>query len=130
KVVKGLSKSAYFNLIFFGTSFKAWQKTIVKASNGIKSKAIQHTKTAPGMGGTNIFDPLETALQDPNVDTIYLLSDGSPGSGKFTVPADILREIKKINATRRIDIHTISFGSDSKFLKDLAKQNGGDYIKR
>lgn len=130
KVVKGLSKSAYFNLIFFGTSFKAWQKTIVKASKGIKSKAIQHTQTAAGMGGTNIYDPLEKALQDPNVDTIYLLSDGSPGSGKFTVPSDILREIKKINATRRIVIHTISFGSDSQFLKDLAKQNGGNYIKR
>lgn len=130
KVIKGLSKGAYFNLIFFGTSFKAWQKTIVKASNGVKSKAIQHTQTATGMGGTNIYDPLEKALQDPNVDTIYLLSDGSPGSGKFTIPEDILREIKKINATRRIVIHTISFGMNSPFMKRLAKQNGGDYIKR
>jgi HEAT repeat protein len=130
KVVKGLSKTAYFNLVFFGTNFESWKKTIVKANNKFKGQAIKHTQDAGGMGGTNIFDPLEKALQDPNVDTIYLLSDGGPSAGKFIAPADILREIKKLNATRRIVIHTISFGMKSKFMKDLAKQNGGDYIER
>jgi HEAT repeat protein len=130
KVIRGLGKDAFFNLLFFGTNFNSWQKTLIKATKGVKGKAIAHTNSTTSMGGTNIYDPLEKALQDPNVDTIYLLSDGSPGSGKFTVPADILREIKKINATRRVVIHTISFGSKSQFMKDLAKQNNGDYIER
>lgn len=129
-VIKGLTKDAHFNLVFFGTDFKAWQKTIVRATGKARSSALGYISGGKTMGGTNIYDPLEAVLQDPNVDTIYLLSDGSPGSGKFTAPADILREIKKINAGKRIVIHTISFGSKSAFMKDLAEQNGGKYIER
>ena len=129
-VVRALPSKAYFNLVFFGTSFKAWQQTVTKASNKAKTLAFRHIQGAPMMGGTNIFDPLEATMQDPNVDTIYLLSDGSPGSGKFTAVPDILREIKKLNATKRIVIHTISFGQKSELMEKLAKQNGGNYIER
>jgi Cdc6-like AAA superfamily ATPase len=70
------------------------------------------------------------ALNMKHIDTIFLLSDGAPGAGKFTSPADILREAKKINQLRRITIHCISIGTDSQLLKDLAAQNSGKYVRR
>ena len=57
-------------------------------------------------------------------------SDGSPGSGKFVAHDDILREIRKLNQTRRIAIHCISLGNDSDLLRALASQNGGTYAVR
>jgi len=64
------------------------------------------------------------------VDTVYLLSDGSPGSGKFVKHQDILRDVAKINRTRKIAIHCIAVGFDSPLMKDLAAQNGGQYVRR
>ncbi|MHC4390358.1 MAG: vWA domain-containing protein [Planctomycetota bacterium] len=130
KVVGGLDKDAWFNLIFFGPGFKPWKETLVKALPKVRDEAKVHITRAPGMGGTNIFDPLEAALLDRNVDTIYLLSDGSPGSGKFVRPEDIRREVKRLNASRRVNIHTIVFGMKSPFMKGLAQDNGGNYIER
>ena len=118
------------NIIFFGTQFKKWNPAVVRATKGSKKKALAYIAAGPNMGGTNIYDPLEAALLDPNVDTIYLLSDGSPGSGKFVATDDILREVKVINAGRRIVINTITFGMKSDFMEKLAKQNNGTYIER
>jgi len=129
-VVKTLDKDVFFNLMFFGTSFKTWQANLSKATPQVRKVALEFIDKGGSMGGTNIYDPLEKAMEDVNVDTIYLLSDGAPGNGKFTIPADILREISKLNTTRRIVIHTISFGAKSSFLKDLAEQNGGTYVER
>jgi hypothetical protein len=58
------------------------------------------------------------------------MSDGAPGAGKFIQPADILREIARVNATRKIAIHTISVGEKSPLLEQLAKQNSGSYVQR
>ena len=73
---------------------------------------------------------MELALADKRVDTIFLLSDGVPGSGKYTTTADILREVGRRNQTRRIAIHCVSIGTDSDLLKKLAAANGGKYVRR
>ena len=64
------------------------------------------------------------------MDAIYLLSDGAPNAGKFEEMGDILREIKKLNKTRRVQIHCVSLARDSDLLKELAEQNGGTYVQR
>ncbi len=42
---------------------------------------------------------------------------------------DILRGIARRNTVRHIVINCISVGSDSTFLKKLAEQNNGSYIR-
>ena len=76
---------------------------------------------------TNIYDSLVLALKDRRADTLFLLSDGKPIGGTFTKPADILREIGAKNRVRGAKINCISFGQETPFLKQLAKQNGGIY---
>ena len=130
KVIGGLDRKTFFNIIAFETRFRPWAKRITKATADAKQSALAFVNALKPTGGTNIFDPLESGLLDPDVDTIYLLSDGSPGSGKFVQAADILREVKKINIVRRIAIHTISVGVANQLMKDLAEQNSGDAIVR
>src|SRR5204863_478620 len=49
---------------------------------------------------------------------------------EFVRAADILRETALRNRFRRIAIKTISIGGESGFLRDLAAQNGGAYVRR
>ncbi len=130
KVVKTLSKHARLNVILFETSIHPWQKQLVKVNAGTRGALTKHLRSKRPMGGTNLYDGLEMALLTKEVDTIYLLSDGSPGSGKFVKHEDILREVMKINRTRKIAIHCIAVGFDSSLMKDLAAQNGGQYVRR
>lgn len=128
KVVGALGKGAYFNLVSFHTTHQLWQQRITQIGEKSHASAMTFINALRPTGGTNIYDPLEAVLLDPEVDTIYLLSDGSPGSGKFVATDDICREIRKINTVRQVAIHTISIGADSQLMKRLADENGGDAI--
>ncbi len=130
KVVKTLGKNARLNVILFETAIHSWQKHLVKVNAGTRGALRKHLESKRPMGGTNLYDGLEMALLTREVDTIYLLSDGAPGSGKFVKHEDILREVMKINRTRRIAIHCIAVGFDSSLMKELAAQNGGQYVRR
>ena len=81
-------------------------------------------------GGTNLWSGLKRALTHEGVDSIFLLSDGEPSLGEFTEMRDILRETEKLNRLRRITIHCISVGRDSRLLKRLAADTGGRYVRR
>ncbi len=130
KVVRSLGKNARLNVILFETRIHPWQKQLVKVNANTRGALKKHLLSRRPMGGTNLYDGLEMALLTRGVDTIYLLSDGSPGSGKFVQQEDILREVRKINRTRRIAIHCIAVGFDSPLMKELAAQNSGRYVWR
>jgi len=82
----------------------------------------------PAKGGGAIYDALLAAMDDPEVDTIYLLSDGVPSYGTIKRDYRVLQEIRSSNRWRRVAIHTILLGSkgtDRKFMRNLAHENGG-----
>jgi hypothetical protein len=130
KVVEKLGRGARANVILFETNIHPWQKRLVKMGPAAKTKLAKDLRSKRPTGGTNLYDGLEMALLTEDVDTIYLLSDGSPGSGKFVRHEDILREVKKLNRTRRVAIHCVAVGFDSPLMKDLAAQNDGRYVRR
>ena len=127
KLIKSIRKKTYFNVYFFSDRHRKLFKHLVVLSKKHYGEVRKFVKSARAMGGTNLYDPLAEALNDPHVDTIYLLSDGQPTSGKYVQPKEILRNVQKINRVRSIKIHTISIGNDSKLMERLAEDNGGEY---
>ncbi|GAB4157425.1 MAG: hypothetical protein Kow00107_06680 [Planctomycetota bacterium] len=134
RVIRSLKSDTYFNIIGFETNILRWRDGQVQATKENREAAISWVSRLEPTGGTNIFDALEAAfgLQAGKYamtpDTIFLLSDGSPGAGRITDPAEILEEIGRINRTRNVIIHTIGVGTGGEaFLKSLAEQNGGIY---
>ncbi len=128
KAISGLPEGAYFNIILFDHGTQPWREALTRATDATVAEAQAFVQETQPSGGTNIYDPLEAALFDEHVDTIYLLTDGSPGSGKFTATEDILREVAKINAVRNIQINTINFVGNAALLEALAEQNSGIYV--
>jgi len=96
-----------------------------------------------GLGKTNTYEALlaaldakaaqsgyDTDLGSP-VDTIYFLSDGDPTAGEITEVDLILGEVMRVNALRKIVIHTINIGRNERgkvLMRALATQNGGVFL--
>ncbi len=130
QAVKKLKRQAHVNVILFHTTIHPWKKTLQRLTPGNRNALTNYLKNKKPTGGTNIYDALEAALRMPNVDSIFLLSDGAPGAGKYVTTTDILRGIRRENQTRRIAIHCVSIGMDSILLKRLAEENAGSYVRR
>jgi len=127
RVLSQLNPASHVNLIFFDDRIEPWHKGLMPIKTHLKEAQAVVARLAP-RGQTNIFDSLEFAFTHKEADTIYLLSDGDPTAGRIIDKDDILREIRKMNRLRQIVIHTVSFG-ESPFLKELATQNGGQYVE-
>lgn len=127
-LLKSLEKKTYVNVYFFNSGFEKLFPQLAAMSSGRKRSLERFVREVKASGGTNIYDPLEDALKDPHVDTIYLLSDGAPGSGKYVEPWDILQAVQSINRLRKIQINVISIGADAAWMEELARENHGSYV--
>lgn len=125
RILENLPADTRINIVGFHKSFFSWREKIEPLRGSNRGDAVDFVKTLRCAFGTNIYDTLEFALRDADVDTIFFLSDGLPYGGTYTKPRDILREIGAINRTRRVTINTISFGKETQFLKKLAAENFG-----
>ncbi|MSR46220.1 MAG: VWA domain-containing protein [Planctomycetes bacterium] len=136
--ISALPPDSSFNVIAYNDVVLPWSDKNQKASAENKKAVAEWLDGLVAAGQTNIFDALETAFKiSPHSvkdkwygttgDTILFLSDGGPTCGRTTDCAEILREVKQWNETRRVTIHTVGIGAQvvELFLKDLAKQNGG-----
>ena len=79
-------------------------------------------------GGTNLYGSLEFAFEDPDVDTIFLLSDGEPSVGDVIDPQLIREVVAERNETRGVVINTIAIGADLEVLEWLAEDSGGTHV--
>ena len=116
-----------------------------------KARGTEPPKARPGRrtsgggnedGRTNLYGAIARAFRvsgigtydrhyETAVDTIFLLSDGSPTAGELTSTEDILREIRRLNALRRVVVHTINFGKEpaaAALLQSIARETGGTYV--
>jgi len=93
----------------------------------LRKKAQGYIDGLGANGGTNLYDALALAFEDPLVDTIIVLSDGQPSAGTVIDPVLIREDVKRWNTVRKIKIHTVSIGTDFDVLKWLAQDSGGEH---
>ena len=127
QVVAALPKTHKVNLILFESAVTAVWKEIRSLSKGNRRELLKDIQEVKQRGGTNLYDGLEFAFDDPQIDTIYLLTDGQPSGGRFTDIGEIVEQVRLMNRTRQIVIHCISIGQASSLLKDIAELTGGTY---
>ena len=127
KLIKSFDRRTFFNVYVFESGYKKVFDHLVPMTKANHSQLNKFVDNLKPLGATNLFDALENALQDPQVDTIYLLSDGQPSTGKFTDPAEIISQIERLNRLRRVQINTISIGDESELLEDLSRITSGQH---
>ncbi|MHC4077396.1 MAG: HEAT repeat domain-containing protein, partial [Planctomycetota bacterium] len=130
KSIEGLDQNSLFNIYAFSFGIGRWLKSGIAASSKHTREAALTWVGRLGAGGpTNLYDTLKLAFEDPDVDTLYLLSDGEPTSGMELDPHRIREDVKTWNRHRRIKIHTIAIGGNLDVLEWLAKDSGGKHVR-
>lgn len=141
KSIDSLPKGGTFNVILFESGVTIWKDKMVPANQKSK-KAIRQWLLEKGpLGATDLFGGLEKGFgfagrgsfdrhYQSAVDTIFLLSDGSPSAGRIQATEDILREIRALNDLRRIAVHCVGLGRaiNAGFLRRLAGENDGEFV--
>ena len=137
--------AASFNIVVYSSDVAVYKDgKMVTATKSAKEKAYKWIdETVQADGYTNIYDAVEQAFniisdkkESKNLakgaDTIFLMTDGFANRGKFFDPELMLSEIKAMNKTRKITLHTIGVGANHNrtFLSRLAAQNDGQYLAR
>ena len=134
-----IGTDAEFNVIAFADEVLRFAPKLQKGKGSKIKRAITFVKALKAGGETNAYGALEIAFADPKIDTIYLLSDGSPTVGDETIPALIRRHVMEWNRYRGVKIHCIGFfpgearyqdkAEARTFLMDLANDNRGRYTE-
>ncbi len=127
QVLESLPATHQCNLIAYETKVRPIWKELRRLDTENRKDILKEVARLQPAGGTNIFDSLEAAFADPEVDTIYLLTDGQPSAGRLTDPADILAEVRRWYRTRQVVVHCIAIGLESQLLKQIAECTEGVY---
>ncbi len=117
----------------------AFNKTLVPASPANLKNASkfidQSKKTVMSVkrGRGDMYDQVEAAFQDSEVDTVIVLSDGKPTYGKYIDEDNFHTFLARENLYRKIMIHAVltgTKGTDEKFMSKLAGDTGGVFTKK
>lgn len=96
-----------------------------------KADAENFIRRQSARGWTNLYDAIEYAFGNPEVDTIFLYSDGGASRGVFFANGEILENVTRMNRFRKIVIHTVEVAGEKnsadnrRLLARLAEDAGG-----
>lgn len=126
-----LPEDARFNLIPFTGKPIPWKEQLVEARPRNVASALRFFEGLRESGSGNIWDAIQLALQDPETDTIILLTDGAPTGGRrhrleLIVPLLLLQ-----NATRAVAFDLVLVDASRRlqgFWEKLARGSGGHLL--
>jgi HEAT repeat protein len=81
RCLEGLPESARFNLLPYATEPQRYEEDLVEASPKKVAKALEWFEENTLRGKGNVWDAVELALQDPELDTLVIMTDGAPTGG-------------------------------------------------
>ncbi len=125
--LEALEAGTFFNILPFANGATPWKESAVECTEETFTEASEFVTELGALGGTNVHAGLRQAFSDPEVDTIFFLSDGEPSVGELTDPTAIREAVQGWNHQRGVVIHTISIGDRFPLLEWLAQDSGGAY---
>jgi hypothetical protein len=135
RVVQGLRPQVSFGILSFNHELRPlWPGGGLKSATSTnKTAAVNWVRSLRPNGATRTDLAIRDALTIPEVDTIFLLTDGAPKNEKNQrLPIEpILALARQLNRFVKARIHTISFQQirDTRmrtFVTQLAQQNDGE----
>jgi Mg-chelatase subunit ChlD/HEAT repeat protein len=128
--IDGLKKGTRYDLIAFSGGVDNWaDNPLAESQEPNHDEAKEWVNALGAGGGTNLYGSLERAFEDPDVDTIMVLSDGVPSVGDIIDPGSIREAVQAMNTNRNVRIHTIALGGTLQILEWLAEDSGGNFIQ-
>lgn len=114
--LRALPETARFNVIPYTNDPFPWEKKVQIATPANVAKALKFFTSCKASGKGNFWDAAMLALEDPDVDTILVLTDGAPTGGRRW-HIDLMRErFHEENRFRHVALDAVLVDA-SKFLR-------------
>ncbi len=142
KALGAMEAGAKANVVILSTEATVQKKRVVsptlvdvanrkKIMDFVKATWQVLDKTKRGRG--DIYDAILDGWEDPEVDTIILLSDGKATYGKYLDRDDLVGSVGEIHRYRRVAVHTVLIGSkgiDRETMERIAEATRAIYTDR
>uniref|UniRef100_A0A8D1WZV7 VWFA domain-containing protein n=1 Tax=Sus scrofa TaxID=9823 RepID=A0A8D1WZV7_PIG len=100
-----------FNLLSFAEGLQAWQDTLVETTDTACHEAMQWVTHLHAQGSTSVLQALLKAFSFPDVEALYLLTDGKPDTSRRL----ILREVQRLKEKNDVKVHAISLSCSDRW---------------
>ena len=128
--IDALEAESLFNMVVFSGGVDKWLPEGIADSKGTtREEAKAYIEKLAADGGTNLYGALQSAFEDQDVDTIFVLSDGEPSVGEVIDPGTIREHVREWNEHRAIVINSIAVGGTFEILRWLAEDTGGSHVE-
>jgi hypothetical protein len=119
-----------FNIFCYEMRVRAYQDRPAKLTRSVARKALEFHDKSPIGGQKDIWAALMAVIDNPVLDTAYLLSSGEPDVGEYVHWNRVTYQLKEINRFHKVIFHTIAY-SDNQWYRDqlekIAEATGGDF---
>ena len=127
KALDGMEIDSLYNIVTFSSDVGQWQDRIVEKNDTSLEEARSYVGRLGAGGATNLYGALKFSFGDPDVDTIFVMSDGEPTAGDVTDGGGIRAAVEAWNKNRGVVIHSVAVGGSLQILEWLAEDTGGTY---
>lgn len=143
QAIEHLPDGGKYLLLTFSTGVNQVTPKVETMNKDSRKKVLDYVQNEmKPEGGTNIYAALKGAFDAagmgatdkyyrPAIDTIYFLTDGTPSPDtEITDPERLLAYVRERNKLGKITINVVCLGeADASFLRKLAEQNKGEFVK-
>ena len=137
--LESLGNGATVGVIAYSESAQWISKGYEPLDAALRDKLSTRVRALTAARKTNIYDGLNLAFRpqkktgpmdtSEGPDTLFLLSDGNPSTGKIEDIQELRDEVLAWNLGRAIRIHCVNVGdADARLLRALASSSGGTYL--
>ena len=129
-VLAGLQGRLTFNLFSYAEEVQALAKKPLPLDKPAQAKALAFVKQHPLEGNKNIWQALAEVVDNPELDTVFLLSSGEPEVGLYVHWNRVTEHLRELNRFHKVVVHTVAY-SHSKWFRDqlekIAEVTGGRF---
>ncbi|MEZ5980160.1 MAG: hypothetical protein R3F34_18370 [Planctomycetota bacterium] len=132
RCLEGLPRTARFNLVPYATEPDPYAKELVEASPKKVEKAQEWFVDNDLRGKGNVWDAVLVALDDPDVDTLVVMTDGAPTGGPHWNLDLMVPLLLERNRYRNVVFDVVLTESKDNLLphwKKLAAESGGRCVE-
>ncbi len=146
ETLKRFSSEVRFNIIILSTEAARYgkrkaSKTMLQATEENKKAALKFVSSLWDRledikrGRGDHYDAMIEAFSEPEIDTVFLLSDGRPTYGTYINKDNIVENIARNNRFKKVVINTIITGNkgtkkDRELMEELAEMTNGVCVEK
>jgi len=130
RVLTKLRGDVRFHLFAYAQAVTPFRKRASELDAREQKQALKFLDKIPLQGSKDIWKALETVLDDPEIDTAFLLSSGEPDIGLYVHWNRVTQHLRERNRFRKLVVHTIVFSDSQWFREQLVKiseATGGEH---